>query len=120
VSREDGWDHGHDPFDPIRYKDELTAFGHEPTDDGRCKHRWRNRQNVAVTCPFLEGFRLALAVRQEPAINVERLQRIEAAASILLSAVNAVMPDDSLYRCPHTRDWLNGVLDDLRTALGSG
>ena len=66
-------------------------------------------------CPQRLALDAALA-QPVPALDVERLQRIETAASILVSVVNVTMPEES--RCGHSRDWLNDVLDDLRAALG--
>jgi hypothetical protein len=42
--------------------------------------------------------------------------RLRTAVSILLRVVDTVMPEHSPYGCPHSRDWLNGVLDDVRVA----
>jgi hypothetical protein len=30
--------------------------GHKPLPDGRCEHRWRNRQTKVVTCRFADGW----------------------------------------------------------------
>ena len=58
-------DHFHDPFDPMRHSEWLSALGHRPLPDGRCEHRWRNRLTRAVRCPFLEGFRAGLSAPGE-------------------------------------------------------
>ena len=55
--------------------------GHEVQPDGRCKHRWRNRQTKIVTCRFADGWhagRVAMAAEARaasvpPALDVERL-----------------------------------------------
>lgn len=54
-------------------RERLAALGHQPTDDGRCLHRWRNRTTVAVRCRFLEGWLAANPAA--PALDVERLAR---------------------------------------------
>lgn len=51
-------------------------------------------------------------------LDLDGLRRLETAASILVSVVNVSMPERSPYGCPHSRDWLNGLLDDVRAALG--
>lgn len=58
-------DHFHDPFDPMRHAEWLSALGHKPLPDGRCEHRWRNRITRAVRCAFLEGFRAGLTAPDE-------------------------------------------------------
>jgi hypothetical protein len=52
--------------------------------------------------------------------NYDRLRNVETAASILLSVANSAMPEHSPYGCPHSRDWLLGLLDDLRAAIQGG
>lgn len=65
---------------------ERLAFegftGHKPQPDGRCEHRWRNRQTKIVTCSFADGWAarvLAEAAGQDPLENVLADLRAEVA-----------------------------------------
>lgn len=49
--------------EPIVEKDLESGLraAHKPLPDGRCEHRWRNRQTKIVRCSFADGWRAALA-----------------------------------------------------------
>jgi hypothetical protein len=42
---------------------EEPREGHKPLPDGRCEHRWRNRQTKAVQCSFADGWNAALTAK---------------------------------------------------------
>jgi hypothetical protein len=70
--------------------------------------------------PFIGGLNWSSFLHQAlSAPTTQTEDALRAAVSILLSGVDAVMPEVSPYGCPHSRDWLNGVLDGVRSAASA-
>lgn len=85
-----------------------------------------NRLRVAAPSPALtrEALRLLQAkgwpedvARDILATVSSDCDELRTAATILLSTIRVVMPEHSPYGCPHSRDWLLALLDDVAAAL---
>jgi hypothetical protein len=75
--------------------------GHKPQPDGRCEHRWRNRQTKIVTCRFADGWHAGRVTLAPALAALTKIQHDAFDYNDECRYCGADIEDDHDDRCPY-------------------